>query len=120
MLIPTKAQTYLYRAYVISVYDGDTCEVKVDLGFSVHFTMKLRLHGLDAPELRGPTKPEGIKSRDYLRDLILNKDVIIETFKDAKGKYGRYIAKIWVDVAGTKSCVNDMLVTEGHAIKKSY
>ena len=120
-MIPTTAQTYVYRAHVISAYDGDTCKVIVDLGFGVSKTMKIRLHGLDAPEIRGKTKKEGIASRDFLRKLILDKDVLIETIKNGKGKYGRYIAKIWLNIDNdVQCCVNDLLITEGHAIKKVY
>lgn len=48
---------YRYRAKVKSVYDGDTCTVDIDLGF--HITLrdiKVRLYGVDTPELRGGTK----------------------------------------------------------------
>ena len=42
---------------------------------------KLRFHGLDAPEVRGKTRPEGLKSRDWLRSQILNKRTMVQTIK---------------------------------------
>jgi micrococcal nuclease len=112
---------YYYKAHVISVYDGDTCTVSVDLGFNFEFKgQKLRLDGIDAPELRGDTLEAGRASRDYLRDLILDKDIYLETIKDSKGKYGRYLAKIWIEVDGELLCANDMLVSSGHAIYREY
>ena len=45
---------YEYRATVISVYDGDTITVDIDLGFGIVLRkQKLRLYGLNTPEVRG-------------------------------------------------------------------
>lgn len=109
---------YTYAAQVVSVYDGDTIVVNVDLGFGFQFNkLKLRLARINAPEMRGPEKPIGMISRDYLRKLILNKKIYIETFKYKKGKYGRYIAELYLE-DGTN--VNDLLVQKGLAEYKKY
>jgi micrococcal nuclease len=107
---------YEYRAYVRKVYDGDTITVDFDLGFGVVLkSQKIRLLRIDAPEVRGVERPEGLKSRDALRDLIGNKWVQIKTYKDKKGKYGRWLADVFVENNDTQLNVNDWLVTEGHA-----
>tara|TARA_A200000159_G_C7331601_1_gene343207 strand:- start:1080 stop:1433 length:354 start_codon:yes stop_codon:yes gene_type:complete len=112
---------YHYRATVTKVYDGDTITVSVDLGMNFYRKkIKLRLHEINAPELRGDSLAEGRKSRDYLRSLILNKDVIIQTLKDKKGKYGRYLAKVWVELDEKWVCVNSIMVNDGYAIHKKY
>lgn len=103
-----------YRAHVISVYDGDTCTVEVDLGFNVHMKMKVRLSNINAPEMRGDEREEGIRARDALRKLIEGSPVRIETIKDRQEKYGRYLAHIYVDECGEMS-VNDWMVSNGHA-----
>jgi micrococcal nuclease len=56
---------YHYRAKVVSVYDGDTCTVDIDLGLHawVH-NEKLRLARINAPENIGLEKP-----RDWLRGV---------------------------------------------------
>ena len=59
------------------------------------FVEKLRLHRINASELRGKERPKGILSRDFLREKIDGKEITIETIKDKKGKYGRYLAEIW-------------------------
>lgn len=112
---------YYYKARVISVYDGDTVRVDVDLGFKswIH-NEKLRLARIDAPELRGDERPEGLLSRDFLRELILGKEVVLHTFKDRQGKYGRYLADIWLNRDGKWVNINDLLVTEGHAVYYQY
>ena len=116
-------QCYFYRAHVVSVYDGDTCHVDIDLGFGVWIKKEtLRLHRINAPEIRGESKEAGRRSRDYLRQLILDKDVMLQTIQDNKGKYGRYLAEIWLYDAPSDEWrnVNDLLVSNGHAIYQEY
>ncbi len=113
---------YLYKAKIISVYDGDTCRVDIDLGLKVWLkNEKLRLLRINAPEMRGPEKEKGKASRDFLRNLILDKEVILQTKKDKKGKYGRYLAEIWMeDAAKNWINVNDLMVADGFAVYKDY
>ncbi len=107
---------YHYNAYIIKVYDGDTVTAIVDCGFSIKLKIRVRLYGINTPEVRGKERPEGLKSRDYLRGLILNKDIILETIKDKKGKYGRYIGIIHLDGKN----INELLVENKYAVKKDY
>lgn len=110
----TESSLYTYRASVISVYDGDTLTVDIDLGFSVimrHQTV--RLARINAPELRGATAEQGLKSRDALRDKVLGKSVVLKTFKDSREKYGRWLGEVWVDGV----CINDWLLEVGLAMK---
>ncbi len=113
---------YLYKAKIISVYDGDTCRADIDLGLKVWIkNEKLRLLRINAPEMRGPEKEQGKLSRDFLRSLIDGKEVILQTKKDKQGKYGRYLAEIWIqDAAGVWTNVNDQMVEEGFAEYKDY
>lgn len=103
---------YTYKANIVSVYDGDTVTALVDLGFKISFQMKLRLLGINTPEMRGPEKIEGKKVRDLVRELILNKEVTIVTKRDKKGKYGRYLATIFIDDLN----VNQWLLDNNHAV----
>jgi micrococcal nuclease len=74
---------YEYKALVTKVYDGDTITVDIELGFGVFLhKQSLRLAYINTPEVRGAEKPEGIISRDRVRELILGKEVIIKTKKD--------------------------------------
>ena len=103
---------YEYRALVRKVYDGDTVTVDIDLGFDVVLKgQKIRLLKINAPEVRGKERPEGLKSRDALRKKIGNKWIKIKTQKDKKGKYGRWLGELWIE----DECVNDWLITEGYA-----
>ena len=109
--------TYTYKAKIVSVYDGDTVTADIDLGFRVWIRdEKLRLSRINTPEVRGVQRPDGLISRDWLRDMILGKEVIIKTLKDKKGKYGRYIVEIYFDGQN----INDLLVENGLAEYKEY
>ena len=112
---------YHYKALITSVYDGDTVTATVDLGlFIKKEKVKIRLYGIDAPELRGETLEKGRESRDFLRSLILDEEIVIQTIKDTKGKYGRYIAKLWMEKEGNTICINDYIVDKGLAVYKQY
>lgn len=106
---------YQYKCFIEKIYDGDTVtKAIIDLGFELEVVTKLRLYGIDTPELRGSEKEEGKKSRDRLKELVLNKEVVIETNHDDRGKYGRHLATIYLDGVN----VNQQLIEEGFA--KSY
>lgn len=108
---------YEYKANVISVYDGDTVTLDIDLGCWVwKHSEKCRLFGIDTPELRGSERADGLVARDRLRELILGKQVIIKTYKDKEGKYGRLLVKIFLDGQN----INDLLVEEGLAEVRFY
>jgi len=108
---------YEYKALITSVYDGDTVTAEIDLGFKTCVKgEKLRLYGINTPEVRGEQRPQGLISRDRLRELILGKEVLIKTERDKKGKYGRYIATIYLDDVN----INMLLVEEGLAEEKDY
>ena len=120
-LISKDAELFHYTAQVQSVYDGDTCRVDVDLGLGIWIrNEKLRLSRINAPEMTGPEKARGVVSRDFLRELIDGQEIIIETVKDRRGKYGRYLAEIWIEQAGVWVNVNDALVAAEQAVFQEY
>jgi len=116
-----KASLYHYRARVTEVYDGDTCTVEIDLGLSTWIRgEKIRLNRINAPEMRGADKPNGEKARDFLRSLVLNNEVLLQTIKDTREKYGRYLGELWLVADGKPLNVNDELVAKGHARYQQY
>lgn len=110
---------YVYRAKVTDVYDGDSITVDIDLGFGIIYrNQKIRLKGINTPEVRGIERPEGLQARDALRELILDKEITLVTVKDKKGKFGRYIGEIFLDIEDIS--INEWLVKSGHAERKEY
>lgn len=104
---------YEYKARYVSAYDGDSVRLDCDLGFNIWMKNQvIRLYGIDTPELRGKDREEGLKARDYVRERLTECDeLIIKTHKDKKGKYGRWLAEIYVDGVN----LNQELVKEGMA-----
>lgn len=107
---------YTYKADIISIYDGDTVTALISVGFNIFTEQKIRLYGIDAPEVKGKSRGEGLKSRDWLRSKILNKSILIKTIKDKKGKYGRYLGILYLNGEN----INDSLVSNGYAVYREY
>ena len=111
---------YEYNAVITHVYDGDTLTATIDLGFKIHIDgAKLRLANVDTPEIRGGTDEEkeaGRRSRDYVKQRILGKQIRIRAL--GRGKYGRYLVEIWLpngDGDPGPESLNDELVRLGYA-----
>lgn len=101
---------YEYSAKVIDIHDGDTIDLKVDLGFNISYEMKVRLYGINCPEL---STQAGKDARDYLKSILpLNAKVIFQSHKDKKEKYGRYLGKI----SFNNIDINVDLIVKGHAV----
>lgn len=85
---------YTYKATVRRIVDGDTIYVDIDLGFFLRQMMKVRLRGVNTPEIRGKERPEGLKAKQFVIDALADcPAIVIKTSKI--GKYGRYIADVW-------------------------
>ncbi len=112
---------YCYKGTVLTIYDGDTIRVDIDLGLSIVVKNEpVRLSRINAPEVRGQEKQAGYLSRDYLRNRIGNKEILLQTEKDDKGKYGRYLVEIWIKEQEKYININDEMVEKGFAEYKSY
>jgi endonuclease YncB( thermonuclease family) len=106
-----------YRANVDRVVDGDTIDVTLDLGFDIQMKARIRFHGINAPESRtrdAVEKEAGLASKRYVEDWTNAQEnsVIIQTSLDEKGKYGRILGRI---LSGEGDCLNDEMVSLGHA-----
>ncbi len=114
----TPSQLYYYKAYVTRVHSGDTCRADLDLGMGIWTRgLEIRLHRIQAPETKGGNRKAGIAARDYLRGLILDREVLLRTIKDRKDKPDRYLGEMTVVTeAGETINVNEDLVRVGHAV----
>ena len=93
---------YEYKAHVVRIVDGDTIVVDISLGFDMKMNkVKLRLYGIDTPETYRPScneeKEHGMAAKHFVSDMCFGKDVMIKTYRDKQGKYGRYLADVIVD-----------------------
>ncbi len=104
---------FIYDAIVVSIYDGDTIRADIDLGFSTWIkNASIRLLGIDAPELRGEERQDGLNSKEWLvSKLPIGCKIVLKTEKDSKEKYGRYLGIIYSN--GTN--LNEEMVSLGLA-----
>ena len=82
---------YTYRASVERVIDGDTLWVRIDLGFRMWTRQKLRLRGIDTPELPGP---EGQQARAFVQEAVNGVPFLVLT-TTKPDKYDRYLADLF-------------------------
>lgn len=93
-------EIYSYKAYVNRIVDGDTLDLQLDLGFQIYTVVRVRLKGVDTPEIYGVKKGSeeykaGKVASDYVQKWVnaYGPVFVVQTEQD-KGKYGRYIAEI--------------------------
>jgi micrococcal nuclease len=79
-----------YHATAINVVDGDTLDVRIDLGFKLQFTERIRLYGIDTPERN---EPGYVDATVALRSLVMGSELIVRSVKP-HDKYGRWLATI--------------------------
>ncbi len=112
------ANRYIYKAVITRVYDGDTITANVDMGLNVWlYKQRFRLFGIDAPELKGEEREAGLAARDALRIRVLGETVLLQTFKDKQGSFGRWLAIVF-DMEGGN--VNNWLVASNYAVARNY
>lgn len=102
---------YEYLATVARVIDGDTVDIDIDLGFRISTRQRVRLQGINAPEV---STQAGKDARQYLSNILLpGVSVTIDSNKPGAGdKYGRYLA--YITFRGED--ISQRMVTQGHAV----
>jgi micrococcal nuclease len=115
---------------IVDVYDGDTITIVFQLGNQLQ-KHKIRLYGINTPELKGATHKKGVEARNFLLSKILGRELdldkeykrseVVDMLKLCKRlfmfellgeeKYGRVLGKIY----NGDECLNDILVLYGYA-----
>jgi endonuclease YncB( thermonuclease family) len=102
-----------HAADVIRTIDGDTFEARVQLAPGRDVTTRVRLRGIDAPELKGACPDEmrmAEAAASALRDLLRQGDVAI--YNIGPDKYqGRVVADVATRLTGNVSAA---LIDTGH------
>lgn len=101
---------YRYKAFVKRVVDGDTFDIKVDLGFHTTVEHRFRLIGVDTPETFRPKSEgelrHGLKATAFVKTLIENNHVILRSEKKI-GIYGRWNAHIEIEGKDLAQLIRD-------------
>lgn len=93
------------RDRVVRIVDGDTVELASG--------EKVRLIGVNTPEIHGQTQPYGKEASEFTRKELLGKDVVLFPDVSDRDRYGRLLR--YVFVSGTDDMFNGKLLTEGYA-----
>ncbi len=83
-------------AKVVNVYDGDTIEVLANIWPGHQINVRVRIRGIDAPEIRSKCSSEhyaALSARNRLREFISGKPVQL-----SKIKGGKYFGRVLADV----------------------
>jgi len=113
---------WTYIAELENIVDGDTLDFTVDLGFGTYKKIRVRLYGVDTNETYGVKKESeeyalGKAQAKFVQEWFESRDnITIETIKDSKGKYGRYLAR----VHGDGDNLRDDLIEEWPHVEASY
>lgn len=116
---------YEYCAEVIKVIDGDTLDLRIDMGMDLYLMQRIRSYGINAPDYK-----DGYDARNAAKtylDLLLREGtpdgsyntLLIRTLKDKKEKYGRYLANMWIygQDPATDQTINLKMIEAGHAVE---
>lgn len=84
---------------ILSVHDGDTCSLLVDLGFGVKYDVDVRLEGIDTPEINiKVSKAAAIVARDVLVKWLNDNRTKLRLFSKEWDKYGgRALGSVYID-----------------------
>ena len=115
---------YTYRCKIVNVVDGDTLDVELDLGFEIRLKERVRLAGIDTPEVFGAkATAAGQAASAFTKTWVESKQTrdghfVYESKRyNARDKFGRSLGTItWVDAVPTLTeTINTLLLATGHA-----
>jgi len=89
---------WVFKAVCTRVVDGDTVDLLVDLGFHARVTVRVRLDGIDTPEMHDSDPDQralAVNARSWLERRLSGAQLRVETAK-ADG-FGRWLARVHVD-----------------------
>jgi micrococcal nuclease len=98
---------FINEGRILRVIDGDTVIMLLNLGYETYKECRIRLMGVNTPEIRGEQREEGLKSKEFV-NKFLNKKVIV-TSDGKKDKYGRWLCKISINGQD----LTELLIREG-------
>ena len=98
---------------VVRIVDGDTIDVSIDLGFNIFTIQRVRLLGIDTPEIHTKNfeeKQHGEEAKQFVINFIEEAEregyqIYVKTTLD--DKYGRMLGR----VVANNQCLNDLLLT---------
>lgn len=119
----TDKPSYTYEATIDRVIDGDTLLVVIEVGFGIKVHDKLRLRGIDTPELG---TPEGEKAKKFVQELLpVGTTIIIKSHKSRTDSHGRFVVDVLYkegveipeEILKDPVYLNQYLIDKGFAVR---
>ncbi|MBI5149379.1 MAG: thermonuclease family protein [Candidatus Omnitrophica bacterium] len=119
----TGEMSYTYAASIDRVIDGDTLLVLIEAGFRVIVHDRLRLRGIDCPEVGTPA---GDRAKRFVEKLLpAGSTIVLKSHKDRTDQHGRFVVDVFYkqgcDDAGTiikdGTYLNQELLDKGYAVR---
>jgi micrococcal nuclease len=95
--------------------------VDIDLGFGVWMKkQRIRMYGIDTPESRTrdlEEKKYGLAAKKFITDMLDDDGgIVLKTYKDAEGKFGRILGELWRTTDYADKSINDYMIEKRHAV----
>lgn len=119
LAVRKRAAIYTYAARVLHVVDGDTFDALIDVGFGLMSPGRIRLKGINAPEV---DTPAGQAAKAFLTEQLRACPLIV--VRTAKtGIFGRWLGDVFgltgstdpAAIAAQGNYINQIMLDHGHA-----
>jgi micrococcal nuclease len=111
------APTFIYKAEVTNVVDGDTVDMVIDQGFYNQTKQRVRLLRVNTPELtdKDPAvRQKALEAKQFVINTVLNKKVVIRSEKS--DSFGRFLAEVYYLDGEVQKNLSDELINGGLAV----
>lgn len=115
---PMPLHRWVFPARVLRVIDGDTLEIEIDQGMHNRRIERIRLLGVDTPEMTGATKAGGLMAKSFTEGWVAYASYAqsgwpLRVRTEKADSFGRYLALVWRVNDGAS--LNDDLITNGYS-----
>ena len=112
----------LWRGIVRYCYDADSLAVFTDKGFFDYQMIDVRVKDINAPEVVGASRAEGIAAKDAVMQLLMpDRPVLLRvamsTVDLERRTFERYVADVTLFMNGIETDLADLLVASGFAVR---
>ena len=120
-MVAVNLQPFVYRAACLEVVDGDTLTLRIDTGFHSTRVDRVRLLGVNAPELhKADSHAAGLQAKMFVQAQITawqasqaEWPLLVQTHKS--DSFGRWLAEVW-PAEGDGPALSSLLLAAGHAV----
>ncbi|MBI5149590.1 MAG: thermonuclease family protein, partial [Candidatus Omnitrophica bacterium] len=112
--------SYTYTASIDRVIDGDTLLALVEVGFRIIVRDRLRLRGIDCPEVG---TPEGDRAKRFVEKLLpAGATIVLKSHKDRTDQHGRFVVDVFYKqgIEDARAIIKDGMYLNQELLDKGY